>query len=153
MTKFNEITDEAERRAKSKYIEELWSGWRQARETTLARINNYLFTLNTGALLASLTYVAAKENSADINFSIWVFSIGILCSVLHAAIDYYSVEKYFTNYRTDVKSLYDNEMEWEDFITKSSKRRKLLDWLLHSIGWVSGISFIVALINGIIQLN
>ena len=152
MTKFNEITHDSERRSKLNIVEEMWTSWRQARETTLTRISNYLFTLNAGALLASLTYVAAKENSEDIYFSIWVFAIGILCSVFHAAIDYYSIEKYFSDYRSDVNTLYGNKMEWEDFITRNSKRNKL-DWVLHLLGWASGISFIVALINGIIHLQ
>lgn len=68
-------------------------------------------------------------------------------------IDYYSVEKYLSDYKTYVKNLYDNEMEWEDFVTKSSIRSKLLDRIFHLIGWASGISFIVAIINGIIQLK
>lgn len=102
--------------------------------------------------MASLTYVAAKDNTEGIYLSIWVFAIGILCSGLHAAIDYYSIEKYFSDYRSDVNSFYESEMGWKDFVTRNSKRNKT-DFLLHLLGWVGGLSFIVALINGIIQLK
>jgi len=80
MTKFNEITNETERRSKLNYVKELWTGWRQVRETTLTRINSYLFTLNAGALLASLTYVAAKKIMPTLIFQ-FAFSLLEFCSL------------------------------------------------------------------------
>jgi hypothetical protein len=92
MTKFNEFTDVSERGSKINYVDELWTSWSDARLQTLTRITNYLFVLNTGALLASLAYVASKQTNSDIELSIWLFSVGILCSVFHATFDYYFTE-------------------------------------------------------------
>ena len=152
MTKLNEITDESERKSKLDFVDECWANWREGRQLTLGRITMYLFTLNTGALLAVLTYVAAKPNNKDIQLSIWLFSAGILCSVLHAALDYYMTEGYFSAYRKDVKKLYDNHMDWNAFVERNENRDKY-DWLLHILGWSGAISFFVALINGILQLK
>lgn len=152
MKKFNEIIDEAERSAKLSYIDDVWTGWQEARQSSLSTISNYLFTLNAGALLAALTYVATKGNNGDIQRSIWALSFGILCSVSHAAIDYYSIEKYFSDYRSDVNKLYNNELEWEVFV-KNNECRNKYDLLLHILGWASGILFVCALINGICHIS
>jgi hypothetical protein len=153
MTKLNEINDENKRRIYLDYVEKHSNFWNEVRNKTLERINGYLFTLNAGALLAALTYIAAKTDSKNIYFSIWAFAIGILCCLLHAGIDYYSVETCLADYSTDVNNLYSNKMEWEEFIANCSIVHKKLDILLHCIGWVSGISFITGLVAGIIQLN
>lgn len=152
MAKLNEITDAEERKAKLSFVNEVWENWQDSRQSTLSRISNYIFTLNTGALLVALTYVATKGNSAPIQRSILVFSIGVFCSLIHAAIDYYSIEKNFKEYRSDVNELYDNKIEWEEFVSRNEARNNY-DVLLHCIGWAGGLSFIFALINGIINIG
>jgi len=116
MTKLNEIIDDKERKVKLDFVEKCWENWSEIRKLTLGRITNYLFSLNAGALLVALTYVAAKSSNKDIQFSIWLLSVGILCSVLHAALDYYMTEGSFSAYRKDVKKLYDNQMDWHEFV-------------------------------------
>jgi len=150
--KLNEIRDESERKIKLDFVDECWAGWREGRQQTLGRITSYLFTLNTGALLAALTYVAAKPNNEDIQLSIWVLSAGIFFSVLHATIDYYLTENYFSKYQKDVKKLYDNLMDWDDFIERNENRNGY-DWILHIFGWAGAITFFFALINGIMQIK
>jgi len=152
MTKLNEIKNEAELKSKFKFVDECWAGWREGRQLTLGRITNYLFTLNAGALLVALTYVAAKPSNADIQLSIWLFSFGILCSLLHAALDYYMTEGYFSAYRKDVEKLYGHEIGWETFVKRNESRDKY-DWILHIFGWAGGISFFIALIIGILQIK
>jgi hypothetical protein len=51
MAKLNEISDSNERASKLSYIKEVWAFWREARVQALTRVTNYLFILNTGALL------------------------------------------------------------------------------------------------------
>jgi hypothetical protein len=152
MTKLNEITDESERKSKLDFVDECWANWREGRQSTLSRITNYLFTLNAGALLAALAYVAAKPSNADIQLSIWLFSAGTLCSVMHAAFDYYMCEGYFSAYRKDVKRLYDNQIDWDDFVERNESRNKY-DWLLHIISWGGAILFFVALVIGVLQIK
>ena len=77
MTKLAEIKDASELSSKIKYVNQVWASWRETRLQTLQRMTNYLFVLNSGALLAALTYVAAKPANPSIQISIWLFSAGI----------------------------------------------------------------------------
>ena len=153
MKNFNQIEDKNLKNSLISHIEEQGARWDKIRSKTLDRINNYLFSLNAGALLASLTYVATKANSADIMLSICFFAIGIFFCLLHASIDYYSVELSITKYKQNVHSFYKNEIKWNDYLNKSLFYNKKLDLALHIIGWISGGSFVIALINGIAQLK
>lgn len=151
MTKLNQFTDPAEFEHKIQYVNEVWSTWRETRLQTLSRITNYLFILNTGALLAALTYVAAKSANNGIQTSIWLFSVGIFCSVAHATLDYYFTENSFSSYRKDVTDLYENKLDWEVFVDRN-EHRPLLDWLLHAFGWLGGLVFFVGLVLGLCQI-
>lgn len=151
MTILNQIKDPAEFEQKIKYVNEGWSAWRDARLQTLNRITNYLFILNTGALLAALTYVAAKPANDGIHNSIWLFSIGIFCSVVHATCDYYLTESSFTSYRMDVTAFYENKLDWEVFLDRN-EHRPPLDWLLHIFGWLGGAVFFIGLVLGLCQI-
>lgn len=151
MPRFNEITDPSERASKINYVNELWANWREARLQTLKRITNYLFVLNTGALLASLTYVATKQANSYIHFSIWLFSAGTFLVVLHATLDYYATENGFTSCRKNVEELFGNKIDWAVFVDRSEKHGTY-DWLLHTLGWLSGLLFFVGLVVGVLQV-
>lgn len=151
MTKLNEVKDPSEFPSKLQYINEVWHGWRQARLQSLSRITNYLFVLNTGALLASLTYVAAKPANDGIQTSIWLFAVGIFCSAAHATLDYYLTEHSFTAFRKDVKGLYEYKVDWEVLVDRNEKRPPL-DWLLHTLGWIGGAAFFFGLVLGLLQI-
>jgi hypothetical protein len=152
MAKLNEISDPNERASKLNYIKELWAFWRQARLQTLTRITNYLFILNTGALLGSLTYVASKLPNASIQCAIWVFAAGILCSLVHATLDYYITESGFSAYKKEVGEFYENKIDWTVLVEKTEIQSKF-EWLLHTVGWAGGILFIVGLFIGIPQIR
>jgi len=149
--KFNEIKDEAFQNATGQYIKDCWTGHREGRLSTLSRITNYLFVLNSGALLASLAYVATKGNTTYINLSIWLFSIGTGIITLRAALDYYQCEHFFSSFQKDVDKFYKNEMDWEDLLKQNNQRgqRGKMDWTLHILGWLSAILFFGGLFNGI----
>lgn len=151
MTKLNEIKDQALLDSKVRYVDEVWSSWRIARLQSLSRITNYLFVVNTGALLAALAYVAAKSANDGILTSIWLFVFGTFCSVLHATLDYYLTESSFSSYREDVASLYDGKLDWEVFVERN-EHRPPADWLLHVVGWLGGLAFFVGLAYGLQQI-
>jgi hypothetical protein len=151
MTKWNEISDESERKSKINFIGASWSDFYEMRQQTLSRITNYLFVLNTGGLIASLTYIASRGASSEIQLTIKLFAFGILFSVLHAAVDYYSVEYEFSSYREKVNSLYSNKLDWEDFV-KPNPHASRVQSLLHLLGWVSAGLFFYALYFGINQI-
>lgn len=151
MPKFNEIADASERASKINYVNELWANWRDVRTQTLKRITNYLFVLNTGALLASLTYVATKSVNSYLHFAIWLFSAGILLIVLHATLDYYVTENSFATYRKNVERLFGNEIEWAVFVDRNEKPVPY-DWFLHTLAWLSCLLFFVGLVVGVLQI-
>ena len=146
--KFNEIKDEVNRNAKIQYIKECWTGHRESELSTLSRITNYLFVLNSGALLASLAYVATKANTTGVNISIWLFSVGTLLISLHAVIDYYLCGRFFSLFTNDVDLFYKSEIDWEVLVDRNSQRGKN-DWFLHLLGCLSGILFFSGRFNGI----
>ncbi len=150
MTKLNEF-DLQILEQKYKYINEVWSNWNEARLQTLHRITNYLFILNTGALIAALTYIATKGVNDQILYSIWGFFLGITCSVIHATLDYYFTEKSFVDYRKDVYDLYALKLDWEELLSRNDHRPRF-DWLLHLFGWIGGIAFFVSLTIGLQQI-
>lgn len=148
MTKLNEFSDPAAHRLKIDYVDEVWENWRAAREQTLKRITGYLFILNTGAMLAALTYVAAKPSNGEIQMAIWLFAAGIFLSVIHATLDYYLTESSFSAFRKDVDQFYGNKLDWEVFIDRNNNRPPL-DCLLHILGWLGGLSFFIGLVVGL----
>ncbi len=152
MSKLHDISDPNERAAKIGYINELWAFWREVRVQTLKRITGYLFILNTGALLGTLTYVASKTPNSPIQCSIWLFGAGTLFSLLHATLDYYLTESSFSKYRKDVKEFYENQIDWAVLVDRNQKRPSF-DWLLHILGWAGGIVFISGLVIGIPQIK
>jgi hypothetical protein len=149
--KLNEITDSNEYQSKVSLVAEDWENWRNTRLQTLNRVTNYLFVLNTGALLASLTYIVSKGVSEGVQASIWLFSIGIVFILIHAALDYYLTEISFSTYRKDVNQLYQSTLDWEVFIERNANRPPC-DWLLHMLGWLGGIAFLIGLFLGLYQI-
>ena len=151
MPKLNEIIEPNERAAKIGYVNELWAFWREVRVQTLTRITNYLFVLNTGALVGALTYVATKSPNPFIQCSIWCFATGTLLSLFHATLDYYVTESSFSSYRKDVGEFYESKIDWAVLVDRNQKRPGF-DWLLHLL-WTGGISFIVGIVMGIPQIK
>lgn len=151
MTKLTEIKDSSELSSKIKYVNQVWASWREARLQTLQRITNYLFVLNSGALLAALTYVAAKPANPSIQISIWMFSGGIFFSVAHATLDYYVSESEFSKYKKNVESLYDNKLDWKVFVDRNDQTPPY-DRLLHTLGWLGGIVFFIGMVGGVLQI-
>lgn len=152
MTKWNEIGNSLEKQSKINFVDASWSNWYQTRQQTLSRITNYLFVLNTGGLIGSLTYVASKNANGDIQFTIKLFAFGILFSVLHAAVDYYSVEHGFSSYREKINLLYSNKLDWEE-LSKPHPIACKIECLLHFCGWVGAGLFFYGLYLGVNQIK
>jgi hypothetical protein len=146
--KYSEL-DESEKKAKFSRIDQDWEIHTKWRLESLDLITRYLFTLNSGGLLASLAYLAAKEEVNGVNTIITLFFAGTMCIALRAAIDYYISEARLSSLRKDVESFYSDEIEFEDYLERLNKRYEANDLLLHLLGWSSGILFIVAIVIGI----
>ena len=146
--KYKDIREEADLRKKLQHIDECWTSHSEWRQDSLKRITGYLFTLNSGGLLASLAYLAAKENPDGIKILIWCFFAGTLLISLHAAADYYSSERHLKLFDSDLKEFYASELDWEDFLERKASRESK-DIPLHFLGWASGLAFFIGLIIAI----
>ncbi|ATC65861.1 hypothetical protein CMV30_18975 [Nibricoccus aquaticus] len=133
------------------WIKERWHGIQDARTCALSRIMSHLFVLNSGALLAALTYISAQPNTkGSMLFPIWCFIVGTAAATIHAAIDYYTTEHMFTKFREDV-SLFDaGALDWEVMISNTKKQP--LEWMLYTIGPCAGVALLVGLLVGIARL-
>lgn len=150
--KYSEL-DENERKAKLRVIDQDWEIHVKWRLESVDIITKHLFTLNSGGLLASLAYLAAKEEVNGVNALIGLFFAGTICIVLRAAIDYYASESRLSSLRKDVESFYRDEIDFKDYVENLNKRCGSSDLLLHLLGWSSGILFIVAVIIGICTIQ
>ncbi len=155
MTKFNDLENKNIREPFLKVITDNWNSWSEARGQTLNRITNYLFVLNSGGLLASLTYIATittKSPTIEFKISLWLLATGTLFSIIHATLDYYLTEICFKEYRLDLDGFYKNKLDWEDLVERNNNRPPL-DLLLHACGWIGGVAFLLAMTIGIVHIT
>jgi len=147
--KYREMTDPNSSAQASGHIESLWREFAHERSSTLRRVLGYLFVLNSGGLVAAVTYMATKPTVRwEIPFSIWCFAIGTILITIHAAIDYYTCEGLFGKFRSDVAQFFKNEIDWE-VLWDRTRERKTGDWILHLLGIGSGVVFVVGLAVGV----
>jgi hypothetical protein len=146
--KYRDIQDANIRKARHDYIDSRWRGLQSVVSLSLTRILNYLFVLNSGGLLAALTYIATKTKTEKLYFSIWCFVAGVIFITVHATWDYYSCERHFQNWRKDVDVFFKSEIDWEVMIDRDD-RHGSAEWLLHILGWASGVAFMIGLCVGI----
>jgi len=151
--KYHEMfNDSAVFKGRNDYISARWGGLQCAVGSALSRVLNYLFVLNSGALLASLTYISTKPKTDILTVSIWCFVVGIIAILVHAAVDYYATDRHFNHYREDVDSFYQSQIDWEEMLKKDNKRSGC-ECLLHSLGWLSAGAFILGLLIGVCHLS
>lgn len=148
--KFSEQT-EPNRQNSQNYINSRWRGFQQDVGAALSRIVDHLFILNAGAVVGCITYLAAKAANQGIKCALWFFIVGLICILFRAALDYYICEYLFRAFRKDVRSYYDDKLDWVA-LREIDTRRKAPDWLAHLLGWISGIGFISGIILGAISL-
>jgi hypothetical protein len=149
--KFSQQTPE-NRELSQNYINARWRGLQAAIGTSLSRVIGYLFALNSGSIVACVTYVATKGSNATIKLSLWIFIIGVISVLLRATWDYYSCESIFREFRNDVSLYHADKLDWVS-LRDIDKRRVPRDWIGHSLGWFSGICFVVGIVIGVRGLN
>lgn len=135
-----------------KYIEDLWELYRLSRVQALGRISSYIFILNSGALLASLTYISTKHSNCLINLAISLFALGVITCIAHATIDYYYCERLYFKFKKNVGLFLNSKMEWEDLTGDARQNSRAIDFVLHGLGWTGGIVFIIGLLIGLTQI-
>lgn len=150
--KFKEFTDPNERSAKANYVSSRWRDHQGIVNSALATIVNYLFVLNSGALAAALAaalaYLATKTAPINLYAPVWCFSLGLVFITVRAALDYYISVAHFGGFRKDIDLFYKNELDWAVILDRDNRRGNW-DWLLHLLGWSSGIVFFVGMWIGV----
>jgi len=127
--KYNDITDESYKKDVLSSISEHDTSLSEWRNSAVRRITNYLFILNTGGLLATISYVASTSKyGASMVLPLTLFSAGTLSVLGHAAIDYYTSEQDLGSYRKKVGRYYSDEIDWQELWGDGDK--KLDGW-----GW------------------
>jgi hypothetical protein len=139
-------------RSRNEYISTRWKGLFELLSWTLNRILNYLFALNTGGLVASLTYIATKPRTNLTTISIIFFAVGILLILIHATWHYYYALTLFNEYKTDVAQYYENKFDWGNLTARDEDRSERGSWRGFCFGWGSGIAFVSGLYCGIAAL-
>ena len=148
MTKFGEMADKQAKLAQA-YADELSEYLRQARQSSWQRVMTYLFALNAGSLLGSLTYVASEKTlTSDMRTAISFFALGFILLYVHAAIDYYASEFRLKDGTRYLQDFYRSTLDWEALLDKVETRRTY-DTLLHCLGWGSAICGFSGLIFGV----
>jgi hypothetical protein len=139
-------------RSRTEYISARWKGIFELLSWTQNRILNYLFALNTGGLVVSLTYIATKPRTNLTTSAIIFFALGILSIVLHAAWYYYHALNLFNEYRAYVTRYYESKLDWENLRIQDEERSERDSWKGHYLGWGSAITFFIGLYFGIAAL-
>ena len=129
------------------HITTRWVGLQGSVRAAFSRVVNYLFLLNTGGTVASLTYLAAHPSTPAIAVSMWLFIAGIILITIHAAWDYYRCEIRFRRYRSNVTLFLEDKMDWEVLLDRDEQALKG-DWIGHALGWASGVAFCVGALVG-----
>lgn len=147
--KFKEITDSKDSHPLDKYLASKWESLAEVLSSTLQRVMNYVFVLNSGALLATLTYIAAKQQvTRGVHFAIWGFVVGTILITVHAAADYYGCRNQLRRFRRDIDSFVKNEIDWEVLADRDNERRTG-ERIWHLLGWFSAVAFLIGLFVGI----
>ena len=143
--KFSQIVPEYSPRAQA-YVREIELGIAKEVTETKDRILGYLFGLNAGGLVAAGAFLSQKAPNCKIIAATILFGLGLLAAVLRSAKDYYGCEAVAKAIRQDARDLYDDKLEWEQFL----ERRKAVipQWSYHALGWGAGIFFFLGLILG-----
>jgi hypothetical protein len=149
-------------RSRNEYISTRWKGIFELLSWTLNRILNYLFALNTGGLVASLTYIATKPRTNLTTAAIIFFALGVLFILLHAAWYYYYALNLFNAYKTDVTQYYESNLDWKNLnkrdedwknLNKRDEERSEKDSQRgFYLGWGAGLAFVFGLYCGIAAL-
>jgi hypothetical protein len=143
--KFSQIVPEYSPRAQA-YVREIELGIAKEVTETKDRILGYLFGLNAGGLVAAGAFLSQKAPNCQIIAATILFGLGLLAAVLRSAKDYYGCEAVAKAIRQDVRDLYDDKLEWEQFL----ERRKVVipEWSYHVLGWGAVILFFLGLVLG-----
>ena len=131
------------------YYSEKWDNDLKYRNSAWQRLTTYLFALNTGALIASLSYVTGAPENNIMFLPIWLFAIGTTLTLIHAAIDYYINEIDLDNFSKNLKKFYSNTITHQDFKDNIISNYSFYNKYLHWIGWISALLFLFGMFFGI----
>lgn len=144
--KFSEIPEPQQGSVVSHLKEtQLWIV-QEVRETR-DRILGYIFGLNAGGIVAGAAALAQGKSNRQIIWAIWLFGIGLLAAVVRATLDYFATEAMAGSFRKNVRQLYGDEIDWDQF-QESRKKYASSQWHYYGLGIASGVLFFGGLLIG-----
>ncbi len=147
--KYSDIADESYKKDVLNSIAEHDTSLSEWRNSAVRRITNYLFVLNTGGLLATISYAASTSKcGASMVLPVTLFSAGTLSVLAHAAIDYYTSEQNLSSYRKKFGRYYKDEIDWQELWGNGEEKIDWLEVVLHLLGWGSALVFVFGLYCG-----
>jgi hypothetical protein len=142
--KIHEITDPDYKRKLESVLEAFDKELYLIHNRSLSRVLNYIFVLNSGSLIGSLTYISSNNADKSIVIPILSFALGTIAILLHSTIDYYKSLNLHKDVMKSLAGFYQGQCDHSEVFSHSTKDR-----LLHALGWIAGSLFVFGLITGI----
>lgn len=149
--KYSELSDQ-ERDYVLTVINDSYNHSSKYRNSSWQRLTNFLFVLNTGALIATLAYVTGSTDRGIMQVPIWCFAIGTTFSLIHSAVDYYVNETDLSVLGTNIAKFYDNEISYKDFKLNTVSYLSMFNLSLQILGWGSSLLFLFGMFFGICNI-
>jgi len=125
--------------SQQQFISESWkSRWKGVLQSQNQALN-WLFTTNTGGVAGVLAYAASKEGSFCLTLALISFSAGLLCMVGYAACMFYSEERMFHGFKTNLEELYAAKIDWSELIARDNARPSKYK-ICEVLAWIAAIS-------------
>ena len=141
-------------KSRDKYISERWEQLYNVSTEHAKETIQYLFIVNAGGTGALLGFLGVSEKARSSGFliaALCCFSAGlVLVGILRVFIVHHLMG-IFERWKKDVSKYYMNQITYDE-ITSEDDRRTGSDKIEFTIGYLSGILFIVGLVLGSIGL-
>lgn len=129
-------------------IQSRWSQLHALSKESGENAIKYLFAVNSGGSVATLTYLGSKINSTiGIKISLMIFFFGLITVGILKAYTLHKHEGLFANYQKQVAKYYENQIGWSDLL-KSDNDKVGSPIVPYIFGYISFACFIVGSIIG-----
>jgi hypothetical protein len=146
---------EADRNGLTAYIDKRWSQLAQAHEQAIADNSKYIFLVNSGAAVATLTFIGTVEKVREQSWPtgmLMMFVIGVILVGVAKLVQIHELNALFEGWRKDTSDFYTDARCWDDVLKSDSARSSR-----NSIAaWVNGVAFVLfvfGVIVGAVNFN
>lgn len=127
-------------------VNQRWGQLHALEKEWFERAIQYLFLLNSGGAIATLSFLGASKipfaSATGVKVSLGSFILGIVLVGLSVAKSYYRMAGLFRHYRKNVNLYFKDQISWE-YLTDKDEKRSEARWLDHLLPWLSFGCFII----------